>query len=794
MAEQKSECVHGRRECFEVLKKAVREQPGILGARVDREKGKIYFDYDPELISSGEILKTVQRLEPCIGKLLHKCVFRLEGRACEACAQVLESKLEKAKGIHRATASYIGGVISVSYDDEQTSPEQVMEKMKKLGARIRPIEEALTEEDEEAALARRDWKERIKFWLRDERLELILTVTAFISMVLGLVFQNYSAGNLFYLVSYISGGWFGVQAGWQSLRHGKVDIDLLMILAAVGAAVVGDFWEGAMLLFLFSFSNVLQTFAIGKTRKAIKSLAKMRPQTAIVAKGDKTQVTPIEKVLLGEHILIRPGDLIPLDGKVVSGESSIDQSSVTGESMPVDKVEGDMVFAGTINQQGSLTVEVTKLAKDSTITKLITMVEEAQSEKAKTQRFLDRAGQIYAVGVIAFTICLILLLPLIFKQDFAASFYTAITVMVVASPCALIISTPASILSAIANGARKGILFKGGAHLESAAGVQVVAFDKTGTLTEGKPVVQEVMTLGKTKEEDLLLWAASVEAKSEHPLAQAIVQFVFEKNIKLAEVHAFQSFTGNGAWGIVNGEKIVVGNWNWLREFRLTASKKIAEQIRNFERKGQTVVVVGLAKEKKVNVVGVITLADKIREDAKDMVGKLRRQGIDRFLMLTGDSKRVARAVSEEVGIEEFYAELLPEDKVRLIKNFSRGESTAMIGDGTNDAPALAASTVGIAMGAAGSDVALESSDIVLMSNDLEKIPYALALSKKAKQVVIQNLIFAGSIIVVMVLGTLILPVFGMQMPLPIGVLAHEGGTVLVCLNGLRLLAFRLNS
>ncbi|MFZ5806115.1 MAG: heavy metal translocating P-type ATPase [Verrucomicrobiota bacterium] len=783
--------VEDHEKCVKELTRAVEGQPGIIRAQVDKAKGAIQFDYDPKMLSSDDILKTVQKLGPKIGRLLHKCTFRLDGRACEACAQALETKLQKTRGIRRATASYIGGVMSIAYDEELTSPAQVLEKVRSLGARVKPIEEALAEEEAEAQLAEKKFFKKIQFWLSGNRLEVVLTTMAFVTLVMGLVFERYPFSNIFYFISYATGGWFGVRAGMQSLRHGKVDIDLLMVLAALGAAWVGEFWEGAMLLFLFSFSNVLQVFAIGKTRNAIKSLAKMRPQMAIVARGDWTKFVPIEEVALGEHILIRPGDLIPLDGAVVSGESSVNQSSVTGESMPVNKQIGDMVFAGTLNQHGSLTVAVSKLAHDSTITKLITMVEEAQSEKAKTQRFLDQAGQVYAVGVILFTLSLIFLLPWLAQQSFSQAFYTAITVMVVASPCALVISTPASILSAIGNGALRGILFKGGAHLERAAGVRIVAFDKTGTLTEGKPAVKHVVPLIGT-EEELLALAASVESKSEHPLAQAIVEFAFSKNIKPEPIQIFQSFTGKGAWGIVQEKKIVVGSWKWMNEFKVADKKKIGEKIRQFEESGEAAVVVGVVESEKVQALGIITLADQIRPDAVETIQSLKRLGIQRIVMLTGDSERVARAVAKEAGIDEFYAELLPEDKVRLLKNLSQGEATAMIGDGTNDAPALAAASVGIAMGAAGSDVALESADVVLMANDLEKISHALALSREAKTVVIQNLVFAGLVILMMVISTLILPFLGTQMPLPLGVLAHEGGTVLVCLNGLRLLAFRL--
>lgn len=781
------------REFVEALNKAVSEQPGIVQAQIDRKKNTVKFDYDPEKISQSDIYRLAQKLGPAVQRLLSKSTFRLQGRASEASALVLENKLQKQKGIKRATASFIGGVMSVTYNEEIVSPSQIMEKVRALGAHIKPIAQALTEEEEERKHPPEGWKNKILYWLRPDRLEIIFTHICFFSMSLGAILHHFPVWNKsLYVLAYITGGWFGVQAGWKSLRQLTVDVDLLMILAALGAAYVNAPFEGAMLLFLFSLSNVLQTFAIGRTRKAIKSLAKMRPQKAIVARGDFTTMVAIENVQLDERILIRPGDRIPLDGQVVAGESSVDQSSVTGESMPVNKEPGDIVFAGTINQFGSLTVAVTKLAKDSTISKLITMVEEAQSEKAKTQRFLDKAEQAYSIAVIGLTIALMFILPL-FHETFDSAIYTAITVMVVASPCALIIGVPASILSAIGNGALQGILFKGGAYLEKMATVKVVAFDKTGTLTEGKPCMTEIFPLrtneNRLSKEDLLLLAASVEAKSEHPLAQAVVKYALEKGIKLEEEESFQSFRGRGAAGIVKGRKIFVGSPKWFEELA-ALDKKTKTKIYELEELGKTTILVGAEKENRKEMIGIIALEDKIRPDAPRVVQELRKIGVNKILMLTGDSKRVARAVAKEINVDDFYAELLPEDKVRLLKTLSQGFPVAMVGDGANDAPALAAATVGMAMGAAGSDVALESADVVLMSNDLEKIPYALKLSLRARQVMIQNLAFAGMVVLLMISLTLALPFFGKYIPLPIGVLAHEGGTVLVCLNGLRLLAF----
>lgn len=769
---------------------------GIVGVDIRHEDGSVDVFYDPQKVSEGAVRESARQIIAQMRAAPGKCVFRLHGRGCEECARRIGIDIEAMPGVRRANASFLSGVLSIHFDRAELDEGRVLDSARAAGARVETIEAALARESEQKARARQSLPEFLRYWLSGTRLEMVFTVLTLVCMVGGLLGQKLGSGGIavvaLYTMAYFFGGFFGVQAAWESLRKRVVDIDLLMILAALGAAYVGAPFEGAMLLFLFSLSEVLQTYAIGRTRSAIKALAQMRPTTARVLSGNDAVETPIAEIPLGARILIRPGDCIPLDGEVVDGESTLDQSSVTGESMPVTKVAGDTVFAGTMNQNGSLTVRVSRLAADSTISKLIRMVEEAQSEKAKTQRFLEGAEQYYAMGVIAFTILLGILLPTVFNVPLDQALYRAITVMVVASPCALVISTPASILSAIGNGARRGILFKGGVHLEQAADIRMVAFDKTGTLTEGKPRVNEVISFSGLSRTELLQLAAAVEAKSEHPLAQAIVELARAEGVEISECRDFRAVTGKGAIAQVNGRTIMVGSPNWMREYHFEEAQEIDAQVAQIQDSGRTNVLVGElhAAGDSVQVLGSIALADHLRGDVAQVLESLRKLGIRRVVMLTGDARRVAAAISAKAGLDEFYADLLPADKVRLMKELSQGEKVAMVGDGTNDAPALAASSVGIAMGAAGSDVALESADIVLMSNDLKRIAYSIALSRATKRVMLQNLIFAASVIVVMVLATLLLPLVNMEIPLPLGVLAHEGGTVLVCLNGLRLLVY----
>jgi Cd2+/Zn2+-exporting ATPase len=603
----------------------------------------------------------------------------------------------------------------------------------------------------------------------------------------------------FFLIAYLAGGWRGTIKGLRSLFTGTVDVDLLMVLAALGAAYVNHAFEGAMLLFLFSLSNTLQEMAMERSRSAITALMKLRPETALCKRGPTPTLVHIEELIVGDLILIRPGESIPVDGVVVEGTSSVNQASITGESLPVEKKPGDTLFAGTLNEQGGLEMRATKLATESTLAKLIELVEKAQGQKATTQRFLEKAEQWYALGVILFTAALIVVPIYILAEPFQSSFYRAMTVMVVASPCALVISTPASILSAIAAAARRGVLFKGGVYLEKAALIDIVAFDKTGTLTEGRPAVTDIQAIIQPEQsaeqigcsmEELLWLAAAVEARSEHPIARAIVAEAKRRFMPVERVTKFQSVAGHGVSADVVGRRIAVGNLKYFDGYDSPERTALEEQMNLLQDAGKTGMLVGEIhgdeKQSTVRYLGFIAVADKVRAEAPAMIARLRELGVKRIVMLTGDGKRVAAAVAKKCGVDEVHADLLPQDKVRVISKLKEAGKTAMIGDGVNDAPALATSDVGIAMGAAGTDVAMETADVVLMSDALDGIPFTLALSRRTRTVVFQNLTFALAVIVVLIISAL-----GLHLPLPLGVVGHEGSTVLVCLNGLRLLNFR---
>jgi Cd2+/Zn2+-exporting ATPase len=626
-------------------------------------------------------------------------------------------------------------------------------------------------------------------WLTQAWLEPRLVVVTLAAILLSIVADRIGAPDiviaLLGVVAFVAGGVFGLKGALESLHERKLDVDMLMILAALGAAVVGEWRDGALLLFLFSLSNVLQDYAIGRSRQAIRSLLKLYPAEAKVRRGENAesvQVIRIEAIRVGDLVLIEPGERIPVDGIVRAGRSAVDQAPITGESMPVEKNSGDKVFAGTLNGQGALDVEALQPASDTVLARIIRLVEEAQDSKAPTERFLETFEQYYATFIIVGVLLFIVIPPALLGADFASNFYRAMVLMTVASPCALVISTPAAFISAIASAARSGVLFKGGAYLEALASVKAVAFDKTGTLTQGKPAVTDVVTGCELCEDDLLAVAAAVESRSEHPLAQAIVNAARARKLALPDVTDFEAIPGRGIESKVDHQDVRVGNIAFLSE-QSPIPESLSADYARLEAEGKT--VVGVVREGqcvgcgacagRADWMGLIALADAIRPEAKAIVERLHGMGIE-VAMLTGDNERVARNIAAQLGITRVHANLMPEDKVTAIKSLeAEVGAAAMVGDGVNDAPALATAAIGIAMGAAGTDVAMETADLVLMGDRLELIPFAIRLSKKARRVVWQNLAFAIGVIVLLILSA-----FVISLPLPLGVLGHEGSTVIV--------------
>ncbi|MDT3683281.1 MAG: cation-translocating P-type ATPase [Trueperaceae bacterium] len=605
------------------------------------------------------------------------------------------------------------------------------------------------------------------------------------------------------LLAFLAGG---IPASMKAVsvlvEERKLDIDLLMVLAAVAAALVGEARDGAILLFLFSLANTLEDYAFSTTKRAVAALMELKPDTATLVEEDGLREVPADGVAIGSLVLVRPGERVPLDGVLVKGTSSLDQSPITGESVPVDKVAGDTLFAGSVNGYGAIELRVTKAASESTLARMIDLVTEAQAGRSPSQRFSDWFGERYTVLVLLGTAVALGVFLLTGTEQHAA-FYKAATLLVVASPCAIVISVPAAVLAALARAARMGVLFKGGGALEEFGAVNIVAFDKTGTLTEGRMRVTEVVPLATSAAEVLSL-AAAIEASSEHPVAEAIVVAAAAAEAEGAgagaggaaataagggepaperSVRDATAVPGMGIRATVDGKPHWAGNRKLAAELGVQLTADTERALALLESRGQTSIILG--DERKV--LGLVAVADTIRSTAADAIAELRAHGVKRIAMLTGDHPEVARNVARELGIAEadVYADLMPEEKVALVEEMSKSGKVAFVGDGVNDAAALVSASLGVAMGVAGSDVALEAADVALLSDDLSKLPQAHDLARKANGVIRQNLIFALGIMLVMVGITL----FG-NLPLPLGVLGHEGGTILVVSNGLRLLGY----
>ena len=717
---------------------------------------------------------------------LSTCTIHIERRGGrgDAGARALERHLRRLSGVHDVDVSFRTGDARITYDGSVISEETIRDAVRDRHVSIQDESETATDDVSTRSELRR---------------EVVFVGLTLLGMAVGLVTGWLEGPQLLmwagYSVAYVFGGWYGLKGAIETLRHRAVDIDLLMIVAALGALSIGAPFEGAMLLFLFSLSNTLQHYAIGRSRRAIRSLVEMRPDEAQVLRDGEEVTVPIDEVAVGDVFVVRPGDRIPLDGVVASGEGTVDQASLTGESVPVPREPGDKVFGGTINESGSLEIEVTRQAHESAISRLIHMVERAQSEKAPTQRLIDRLEQPYVLGVFGLTIAAIAI-PLALGSEFASTFYRAMTLMVAASPCAVIISTPAAVLSAIASGGRQGVLFKGGEHVEAAANIDAVAFDKTGTLTRGETQLTDVFVRdGLTNEsltaDELLSLAASVQARSEHHLARATVSKAEARALDVPDARRFQSEAGKGVRADIEDGTIHIGNRSYvetvLEDAAIEGLEPGLDRLRTLEAEGKTSVLVAREHAGNAMVLGWLAFTDTVRPGAAEMIEDLRSLGVEQIVMLTGDNERVAQQIADEVGIDEVQAELLPEEKVATIEELvERYENVAMVGDGVNDAPALATATLGIAMGGAGTDVALETADVVLMGDDIGKIPYVLGLGRRTRRTLTVNLAIAFGAIALMV-GTILLR----GIPLPLAVVGHEGSTVLVSLNGLRLLGFR---
>ncbi|WP_059048959.1 heavy metal translocating P-type ATPase [Paenibacillus senegalimassiliensis] len=613
--------------------------------------------------------------------------------------------------------------------------------------------------------------------LRHREMLLALASGGFMLVAWGMQGLSPMLSVLLYIVAYAAGGYMKAREGLITLlKERDLDVNLLMIAAALGAASIGYWNEGAMLIFIFALSGALESFASEQSRKDISALIAMKPETAWKIDGDGMKEVEVGTLALGDLVLVKPGAIIPVDGVIRSGNSAVDQSAITGESLPVEKENGDGVYAGTVNGGGALYVEVASLAEGTLFAKIIALVEQAQQEVPDTQRFIQRLEGIYAKSVVAITLGLILLTPYLVGWSWPHAFYKAMVFLVVASPCAIVSSVMPAMLSAMSKSARRGVLFKGGAPMDHLGNVKVVAFDKTGTLTAGSPVVSELCVSEGFDRLEVLAACAAAESLSEHPLAKAIVRKAEEEGLMIRAADELQALPGWGIEAIIQGEVWRVGKAD-TEDARLPADLK--DRLVAWAQEGYTVSSI----QKDGRYAGIIALRDEIRPQAKAAVTRLHKLGIT-VAMLTGDRSGTAGAIAREAGIDLVYGDLLPQEKVEHVKLLrSRYGGVVMVGDGVNDAPALAAATVGVAMGGAGSGAALEVADVVLMNDGLEHIAETIALARRSRRIVKQNLIFAGSVILLLIASNFI-----QGIPLPLGVVGHEGSTLLVILNGLRLL------
>jgi Cd2+/Zn2+-exporting ATPase len=615
----------------------------------------------------------------------------------------------------------------------------------------------------------------------------VTSVASGVLLLLGLLLSLAGAPQIvstavFWVAIVVGGYYFGREALEELIFEREIGVELLMAIAAIVAALMGQPAEGAMLVFLYSISEAAEGYTEEKTRSSVRALMELAPKVALVRRDGREEEIPVEEVLLGDVFILKPGQAAPTDGLVLAGESSINQAPVTGESVPVEKKPGDAVFAGSINGQGSLEVQATKRFADNTISRIVQMVEEAQERKGRSQRFVERFGSRYSPAVLLIGLLIAIVPPLFLGIPWEESIGRATVFIVAAAPCALVISIPIALAASLGTAARQGVLIKGGVYVEELNRVKVVALDKTGTLTAGRPEVTDVLAVSgpALSGEEVLALAAGIERRSEHPLARAILRYAEEQSVEPAVTTSFVALAGAGGKALRNGSTVWAGSPELFAEELGLDLGPATAGIEDLQGEGKTVVVVGDEEA----VWGLIAIRDNLRDNAPRAIAGLRAAGLKRTIMLTGDNERTAGTIAREAGVDEFYAGLKPEDKVGQVKDFARRYGhVAMVGDGVNDAPAMAEATVGVAMGAAGTDVALETADVALMADDLEKLVYAFHLAGRNRNIVMQNLVLSILIITVLSLGAI-----SGTLSLPAAVLGHEISELVVIANSLRLL------
>ena len=700
----------------------------------------------------------------------HKKEYRLQGLTCTNCAAKFETNVKDIKGVQDAKINYGAAKITV-YGNA------TIQELEKAGAfdqiKVTEMSRNFVEE------------KQLPFFVKHGRV-----LVSFIALLIGWYFffslgEEHFVTIAAFALSIIVGGYRLFFIGLNNLVRLQFDMKTLMTIAIIGAAIIGEWAEGATVVILFAISEALETYSMEKARASIRSLMNIAPKKALIKRGNIEQYIPVEEILVNDLMIVKPGEKLAMDGEILSGVAAINTAAITGESIPITKTVGDDVFAGTLNEDGFLEIKVTKRVEDTTLSKIIYLVEEAQAERAPSQAFVDKFAKYYSPLIMIIAFLVAVLPPLFFGLSWEAWIYQGLAVLVVGCPCALVISTPVSIVTAIGNAARNGVLIKGGVHLEQLGSIKAMAFDKTGTLTNGTPKVTDVIALEESKN-DFLTKVAAIERGSSHPLALSIMGYIEAVEGKVLahaagiDAHNILSIPGKGVSGTINKELYNIGSPNWFIEEKHPTIFSYLDKIMEWQNEGKTVMVAGTKR----SIIGMIALRDEVRSSSKDVISKLKRLGIEKTVLLTGDNERTANAITNELGIDSVYADLLPEKKLTLVKQLREEfKKVVMVGDGINDAPALAAADVGVAMGGAGTDTALETADVALMADDLQKLPYAMRLSKKTLQIIKQNIAFSIGLKVLALL--LVIPGW---LTLWIAIFADMGATILVTLNSLRLL------
>ena len=759
-----------RDSCVERLNTQLAAQKGIRQAHLERANGQatICLHYDPNLLSPEGVQRLAQRAGAQIADRFHHIHLPVKGMDCSDCVTVLEHAIGRMEGVLTVSVNYAAQSMRVEFDGQKINQAAIERRVHSLGYTI------------PAAGLRSAFQ---------ENRELLFSLAAGL-----LVLTGWAGGHLLglpqpvslvlYLGAYILGGWEISQHAFHALRERRFDTDLLMVIAALGAAVLGHFAEGALLLFLFSLGHALEERALERARHAIEALADLAPKVALVRRDGVEVETPVAQLVLDDLVIVKPGARLPADGVVAVGRSAVNQAPVTGESLPVDKAPGDPVFAGTINGEAALEVQVTRLAQDSTLARVTQMVEEAQAQKSPTQQTVERFERIFVPAVLIGAL-LVIIVPPLFGVPFQESFLRGLTLLVAASPCALALGTPAAILAGVAQAARNGVLVKGGVHLENLGRLKAIAFDKTGTVTYGRPELTDIVALANAGLDaaDVLALAAALESRSGHPLAQAVVRAAQARGLALPDVAGVAAITGRGLQGMLDGQAALLGNAALLTAAGVPLSGELAAQADAWQGEGKTVMFAALGGR----AVGALAVADTLRPGVREVMARLAQAGISRTIMLTGDNARAAEAIARQAGLQEVRAGLMPEDKLEALKGLLRQYGlVGMVGDGVNDAPALAHATVGIAMGGAGTDVALETADVALMADDLGMLPFAVGLGRATRAIIIQNLAIALGVI-----GLLIVASVTGLVSIGLAIIFHEGSTLVVVANALRLLGYQ---